>query len=480
MSLSYFWHDYETFGTDTRRDAATQFAGIRTDEDLQPIGEPVELWCRPPMDSLPHPKACLVTGVTPQACAQRGRPEAEFARRILAELAAPQTIGVGYNSLKFDDEVTRHLLWRNLIDPYAREWQNQCGRWDLLLAVRAVYAFKPDALQWPLGDDGRHSLKLERLTQANGLIHDSAHDALSDVRATLALARLIRQRQPRLWAYCQKLRDKTAVEEALGPVLGRGRRPFLHVSGMVPQERGHLALMWPLAPHPTSTHEILAWDLAHDPLELLDLDLQTIRLRMFTRRDELPEGVQRLPIKSIHLKQSPVVVSNLQTLSSGRAAELGLDLSVQQAHAAHALAQAAAFDALDWRAVHQNVWPDVERDAEISLYGGAFLSRDDRDRLDRMPALDPQALSTWSPGFQDPRLDELLLRYRARNWPESLSAEERAQWESHRAARLIEGRSGFRTLQVFQDEIDGLYDSANEQQQAILEALVDWAEALAP
>ena len=480
MATTFYWHDYETFGTDARRDAPTQFAGVRTDAQLQEIGEPLMFFCRPPLDALPHPQACLITGVTPQVCAQRGVSEAEFARRILAELAEPGTVGAGYNSLKFDDEVTRHLLWRNLLDPYAREWQNGCGRWDLLLAVRCVYALRPEGLEWPRGDDGRHSLKLERLTQANGLSHESAHDALSDVRATVALARLILQRQPRLWAYCQKMRDKAAVEEEIGAVLGHRRRPFLHVSGMVPQERGHLALMWPLAPHPTQSNEILAWDLAEDPLELLDLDLDTIGLRMFTRRDELPEGVKRLPIKSIHLKQSPVVISALNTLRPERAQSIGLDLAQQLQRAEQALARAEAFDAINWRAVHDRPRPQEPRDAELSLYGGAFISREDRRTLDAMPAMDPQALAQWMPHFQDARLDDLLLRYRARNWPQSLTVEEQAQWQAHRSARLIEGRSGFRTLQAFQDEIDRLYEAADERQQALLEALVDWAETIAP
>ncbi|WP_160018309.1 exodeoxyribonuclease I, partial [Raoultella sp. 18093] len=176
------------------------------DADLNEIGEPVMVYCRPAPDYLPDPESCLLTGITPQLCLERGLPEHEFAARIEAELARPGTIGVGYNTIRFDDEITRFMFWRNLIDPYAREWQNDCGRWDLLDVVRLTYALRPDGIEWPRKEDGSPSLKLEHLSRANGLVHEAAHDALSDVRATIALARLIRDRQPRLFEFALGLR----------------------------------------------------------------------------------------------------------------------------------------------------------------------------------------------------------------------------------------------------------------------------------
>ena len=127
-ALSFFWHDYETFGRVPRRDRPAQFAGIRTDAELNEIGPAAMHYCRPAPDSLPDPESCLLTGIVPQTCLEQGLPEHAFAAVIEGELAQPGTIGVGYNSIRFDDEVTRHLFWRNLIDPYAREWQNECGR----------------------------------------------------------------------------------------------------------------------------------------------------------------------------------------------------------------------------------------------------------------------------------------------------------------------------------------------------------------
>ncbi|HEY1392492.1 MAG TPA: exodeoxyribonuclease I, partial [Methylibium sp.] len=309
--FSFFWHDYETFGRVPRRDRPAQFAGIRTDAELNEIDAPVMHYCRPAPDYLPDPESCLLTGILPQTCLERGLPEHEFAAAIEAELAAPGTLGVGYNSIRFDDEVTRFLFWRNLIDPYAREWQNGCGRWDLLDVVRCTYALRPEGIRWPKQPDGRASFKLEHLTGANGLAHEAAHDAASDVRATIALARLIKSKQPRLWEFCLRLSRKDAVLAEIG--LGEPR-PFLHVSGMFPAERGCLGIVWPLGQHPSNKNELLVWDLAQDPGELFTLDAAAIRERLFSKAEDLPEGIARLPIKGLHINKSPVVIGNLKTL----------------------------------------------------------------------------------------------------------------------------------------------------------------------
>ena len=253
---TFLWHDYETFGVQPRRDRPAQFAAIRTDAELNEIGEPIMLYCQPAPDFLPDPQSCLITGITPQECLDKGLPEYQFAARIEQALSAPGTVGVGYNTIRFDDEITRFMFWRNLIDPYAREWQNDCGRWDLLDVVRTAYALRPDGIQWPTKADGSASFKLADLAAANGLAHEAAHDALSDVRATLALARLVRDHQPRLFEFCLGLRKKERVAAELGlPTTAQAARPFLHISGMFPSERGCLALMWPLAMHPTNKNE---------------------------------------------------------------------------------------------------------------------------------------------------------------------------------------------------------------------------------
>ena len=475
---TFLWHDYETFGAQPRRDRPAQFAAIRTDAELNEIGEPIMLYCQPANDYLPDPQSCLITGITPQQCLELGVPEHAFARQVEAAFSEPGTIGVGYNTIRFDDEVTRFLFWRNLIDPYAREWQNNCGRWDLLDVVRMAYALRPEGIAWPRHPDGRPSFRLEDLSAANGLAHESAHDALSDVRATIALARLIRSKQPKLFDFCLELRRKERVAQEMGLHLDPAmRQPFLHVSGMFPAEQGCLGLVWPLAQHPSNKNEILVWDCRHDPSELFTLDVETIRLRMFTRSSELPEGVTRLPIKSIHLNKSPMLVGNLKTLSVTMAQRWGIDVAQHHAHAQ--LAARGPSMAAVWAQVFQKPAAAVETDVDEDLYGG-FVSNGDRRKLESIRLESPERLAGMRPSFEDERLADLLFRYRARNFPQTLNEAEMQQWEEHRAARLFDGVGNARTVDQLFGEIDALSETADERAQEILGALYDYVEMIAP
>lgn len=474
---TFLWHDYETFGAQARRDRPAQFAAIRTDAELNEIGEPVMLYCQPANDFLPDPQACLITGITPQLCLEKGVPEHQFAAAIERLLAEPGTIGVGYNTIRFDDEITRFMFWRNLIDPYAREWQNDCGRWDLLDVVRTAYALRPEGMVWPTKPEGGASFKLTDLTAANGLAHEGAHDALSDVRATIALARLVRRAQPKLFEFCFALHKKDRVMAELGlPTSALTARPFWHVSGMFAPERGCLALMWPLAMHPHNKNELLAWDLAQDPRELAELNAEQMRLRLFTKTAELSPGVKRLPVKSVHLNKSPMVMGNLKLVNEATAQRWGIDLSTQLQYAA------VARDLPDMSAIWEQVYeresaarPDVDED----LYGG-FVGNADRRRLNELRQSTPERLARARPAFDDARLGELLWRYRARNFPDTLSEQEQQAWQQHRAARLLQGEAGARTLPALFDELDQLAENADERGEAILGALYDYAGSIAP
>jgi exodeoxyribonuclease-1 len=475
--FSFFWHDYETFGAVPRRDRPAQFAGLRTDAELNPIDAPVMCYCRPAPDFLPEPEACLLTGILPQHCLEQGVPEHAFAAAIEAQLARPGTVGVGYNSIRFDDEVTRFLFWRNLIDPYAREWQNQCGRWDLLDVLRCAWALRPEGIEWPRHEDGRPSFKLQDFTRANGLDHDDAHDALSDVRATLALARLVKAKQPRLWDFCLRLRKKDAVLDEIGAAQSQGQ-PFLHVSGMYGPERGCIAVVWPLAPHPVNKNEIIVWDLGQDPSELPRLDVESLRLRMFSKSEDLPEGVTRLPIKTVHINKSPVVIANLKTLKPEMALRWGIDMNQALRHADVAARHAKLLAGM-WPEVFQR--PEAPRrvDVDEDLYGG-FVGNGDRRTLQRLRALSPEQLAAKRLDFADARLDELLLRYRARNFPETLNDAEAEQWHTHVAARLCDGAHGALDLRTFEQRVAALESGADERGRRLLAALRDYAAGIAP
>ena len=291
-----YWHDYETWGEVPSLDRPSQFAGLRTDEDLNVIGAPLVIYCQPSNDVVPKPEACLITGITPQKALADGIPEPQFMAAIHAQLSVPGTCGVGYNSLRFDDEVTRYGLYRNFYDPYEREWKNGNSRWDIIDMVRLARAVRPEGIEWPNHDDGHPSFKLEHLTQANGLIHQDAHDALSDVHATIAVAKLIKQKQPKLYDYVYQLRDKHRLSALLDL---QTQKPLLHISSMFPAERGCAAIVMPIAMHPVNKNGVIVFDLSSDPEMLLNLDSEQIAQRVFTRTEDLAKGVARIPLKLI-------------------------------------------------------------------------------------------------------------------------------------------------------------------------------------
>lgn len=473
MKHTFLWHDYETFGAQARQDRPAQFAAIRTDADLNEIEEPITLYCKPAPDFLPDPHACLITKITPNYCLEHGVPEHQFAATIEQAFSKTNTIGVGYNSIRFDDEITRFLFWRNLIDPYAREWQNNCGRWDIMDMVRTAYALRPDGINWPINEEGKPSFRLEHLTAANNITHDAAHDALSDVRATIALARLIKQKHAKLFDYCFSLHKKDAVLSALGLPI---KRPFLHVSGMFGTDKGCIAVMWPIATHPHNKNEIIAWDLSYDPRELTTLSAETIHQRMFTKTSDLSEGETRLPIKSIHINKSPIVINNINTLSAERAKHWSIDMEVIQTNAQHAKNLPNMHDI--WEAVFKhNALPPS--DVDEALYQG-FTNNSDKRSLESLRVLTPEQLARSNPHFDDARLTELFFRYRARNFPITLTTDESAQWEAHLTSRLLDEASKKRTIPAFLQTIGELSNTCTPEQMIVLDQLRQYAIQITP
>lgn len=475
MSESFYWYDYETFGADPGRDRPVQFAGIRTDTELNVVGEPLEIFARPSRDVLPHPAACLMTGISPARALEKGVPEATFIARIHEQLARPGTCGVGYNSIRFDDEVTRYTLYRNFFDPYEHAWKDGNSRWDIIDMVRLAHALRPETLDWPRGDDGRPSFRLELLTRANGIGHEAAHDALSDVRATVALARLIRERQPRLFDYALQMRDKRAVLRQLDiPAM----KPVLHVSGMFGADRCNIALVAPLAAHPVNRNEIVCFDLGADPAALAELDADTLRERLFARAEELPEGVERPGLKSVHINRSPVLVTP-KLLDPETAERLRIDVPRCREHRRRLRSIKGLARKL--RRVYEGREPPVITDPERMLYSGGFFSDADRRVMERVRSATPEQLREESFVFEDARAPEMLFRYRARNYPESLDAEERARWEEYRYRYLTDPDAGAGiTLERYRREIERLLagEDLGEAERALLEELLEYGDGL--
>lgn len=433
---SILWHDYETFGSDPRRDRPSQFAGIRTDAELNVIGEPLSLYCKPAPDFLPHPAACRITGISPQKALAEGVNEAEFCKRILQEMAEPGTCVSGYNSIRFDDEVTRHLLYRCFHDPYEREWKHGNSRWDLIDVLRTTRALRPDGIEWPLKEDGSPSFRLEALTAANGIPHSGAHDALVDVRATIDMARLVRAKQPRLYDWLYSLRNKNRV---LAQLDLHSRTPVVHVSGRYPAQRGCLGIVMPLMRQADNANGIIVLNLLSDPAPWLELDAEEIRAKLYRPSSGLAEGEERIGLKVLHLNRCPSVAP-LGVLNAEIQQRYAIDLEAVAAHRAKVLAATDLDERL--RQVFAPPTYEEQNDPDFMLYAGGFFDDHDKRLMQQLQRLQPAALDSLAGQFHDARLPELLFRYRARNWPDSLNSEENRRWQDYCRSRLLGERPG--------------------------------------
>jgi exodeoxyribonuclease-1 len=470
VTSSIFWHDYETTGINPRCDRPLQVAGVRTDLDLNEIEPPINLYCRPSDDILPHPAACLVTGITPQQLAAQGLCEAEFMTRVHEQLARPGTCSAGYNTLRFDDEVTRYSLYRNFFDPYAREWQGGNSRWDLIDVVRTAYALRPEGIEWPQ-QDGRTSLRLELLSKANGIDHGHAHEALSDVRATIALARLIRQKQPKLYEWLFQLRSKHKVMEQI-----RLLQPLVHISGRFSAARNYLGVVLPLAWHPRNRNALIVCDLHQETLPLIRESAEVLRERLYTRHDELSDGQLPVPLKLVQINRCPVVAP-LSVLRPVDQQRLGIDLPLLQARG-EALANQQALWQDKLAVIYGKEDFAPSEDPEQQLYDG-FLGDRDRRLCEQVRTLDPAQLGHGHWMFDDPRMAELLFRYRARNFPATLNSEERQRWYAFCQQRLSDPVWGApNTLGDFEQARQSAWANADEAGRRVLDAWQVHAQTL--
>ncbi|WP_211665140.1 exodeoxyribonuclease I [Leucothrix arctica] len=469
-----FWHDYETWGVNPRKDRASQFAGIRTNMELEIINEPVMIYCQPSVDFLPHPEAVLITGITPQKAAAEGLPESEFYNRIHEELAKPGTCGVGYNSLRFDDEVTRFGFYRNFIDPYAREWQNGNSRWDILDLVRMTHALRPEGIVWPEREPGVTSFRLELLTEANDIEHEGAHDALVDVRATIAMAKLIKDKQPRLFDFYFSLREKHKASDLLSL---HKQQVVLHISGMVPAELGCITPVIPLMQHPVNKNEIICFDLRQHPDQLLKSTPEEMATSLYTpnaeRTDDMPP---RLALKGVHINKCPALAPP-KTLSAEQAEKWQIDWTVIEEHKQILLADTSLLDRL--AELYGQTRDHGPSDADSALYNG-FINASDRKLCNFVINQSAERLASENIVFSDPRLQTLLFRYRARNFPETLDQQEQWQWQEFCRARLLDGEYGCDfTAQDFQDSMQDISQrDLSDEQKETLQGLLDWVQGL--
>lgn len=473
---SFLFYDLETFGADPRTSRIAQFAAIRTDCDLNQIDEPISVFVRPADDLLPSPGATMVTGIAPQQALAEGMSEAAAFALIFEEMARPETCTLGYNSLRFDDEFVRYGLFRNFFDAYEREWRGGNSRWDLLDVLRLAHALRPDGLVWPRREDGATSFKLEHLAEANGVRIGDAHEALSDVRALIGLARRLKQTQPKLWDYALRLRDKRYAASLLDVV---AMKPVLHVSQKFPASRLCAAAVLPVARHPRIDSRVIVFDLEQDPDALLRLEPEEIAERLYVRAIDLPEGEARVALKEVHTNRCPALVA-WDHLRGPDFDRLRIDPVVAESRAAR-IREAGPGLVEKVRQVYAFERERVPVDVDASLYDG-FIGDGDKRLFPQVRTTPPEALGLAEFPFRDVRLPEMLFRYRARNWPQTLDNEEWARWNDYRRWRL-HGESGASeySFERFAREIAELrvVHAQDSGRQVLLDRLDVWGRDIA-
>lgn len=469
---SFFFYDLETSGISPREGRIMQFAGQRTSLDLEPLGDPINLLIKLTPDILPEPDAIFITGITPQQTLADGITEAEFVKIFNKDIARAGTIFVGYNSVRFDDEFMRYTLYRNFCDAYEWQWRDDRSRWDLLDVVRMTRALRPDGIKWPFAPNGSPTNRLELLTSLNKLDHTNAHDALSDVNATIALANLIKSKQPDLFKYLLDMRDKKKVAG-----LVESGQPFVYSSGKYSNEHEKTTVVVHLAKHPKKQAS-LVYDLRHDPSEFAALSVNELAERMkWTHDDNAPA---RLPVKALQYNKCPAVAP-LGVLDKSSQKRLELDIKSIEANRQKLTTDfikkvLAATEQLD--SAYQNEMFASDQLVDAQLYDG-FIGDADKRIMNELRQSSPDRLSNFQ--FNDKRLNALLPLYKARNYPASLSDEERSSWDNYRQSRLIGGGTSSRMAKFGQRLATLASDPKLDKNKAfLLEELQLYAESIMP
>lgn len=468
MTKTFFFYDLETSGLSPREDRIMQFAGQRTDMNLQPIGEPYNLLVRLNDDTLPSPDALMVTGITPQQTVADGYSEAEFAKILINDIFTQDTCAVGFNSIRFDDEFVRHTLWRNFYDPYEWTWSEGRSRWDMLDVIRLTRALRPEGINWPMVD-GVAVNRLELLSKENKLTHDKAHDALSDVEALIDVTRLLREKQPQLYDYLFKMRDKKEIKKLVNL---DDKKPFVYSSGRYDTEFNKTTVAFPLTAGKNGN--VVVYDLRYDPAPLIDLSTKDLAAKLYAKYDERKaEGFIKLPVKELQYNRAPAIAPMGVLEQNNGWQKISLDLKSVEQH--KKILMSAPHFAENIREIIQQC-PEFAKaiDPEAQLYDG-FLSDRDRLRVETVRNASERELADFHPTFDDDRLPPLLLHYKARNYPKTLSEAEIDLWETWRASRIN------RQLPEFMASLSRLANlESDEQKQFILSELQLWAESIVP
>lgn len=455
----FIWHDYETSGINKALDRPVQFAAIKTDNYLKPTGEQWDFYCKLTNDIIPKASAMVLTRINPFYLEKEGLEEYEFAKKIFDIMIEPNTCSLGYNTIKFDDEVTRNLFYRNFFEIYDRENKNGNSRWDLIDLTRAFYAISPDGLKWPKKDDGTPDFKLENLAKENDLIQEQAHNALSDVRATLNLAQILRKNNKDLFDYIYLMKSKENIIQLMDDNL-KQYKLLGWVSSFVKANQGCLTFIQPFLKVKNFGEQYWCVDFTSSEEafnELIQNPKKCLLNKFKKQDDEISLGGALCQIRP---NKSPIIIhpSKLKKVDWGR-----LGISGDEIKQRYAKIQSFLKNEEWLKEINEAIYelPKIEPyiDVEQKIYQGNFLSYDDKRRCSLIRGKKEPIDKMW-PKFSDERMSELLFRYKNRHSIET-TEKEKADWKEWVKKKLI-----------------GTFDNSTEKYShgSIGEFLTDWKE----
>jgi exodeoxyribonuclease-1 len=253
------------------------------------------------------------------------------------------------------------------------------------------------------------------------------------------------------------------------------RKPVLHVSSKFLAINGCAALVVPIAIHPRNSNGVIVIDLAQNPDEWVHLTADEISKKLYTPSAEMAEGENRVGIKTIHINKSPMLVT-AKALEEKRAAELGVDLAECRKNY------------LLWKNIDPSVIekirevldtePPERGDVDSMLYS-QFLPNSDKSLLQQVRMSTPEDLAAGKLPFTDERLPDLLFRYRARNWPESLSEDEKGLWAEFCHQRIHDPEGGGSIVMIdYLAELAELKikNDLSDKDRNVLDALEEYAK----
>jgi exodeoxyribonuclease-1 len=472
MSKTIFVHDYETFGIDPRSDRVSQFAGIRVDENFNIVEEPVNIYCKPAEDFFPSPEACLITRISPFKALEKGLPENEFFLEVEKELGRSRTCSMGYNTIEFDDEFTRNGFYRNFINPYAREWQNGNSRWDLINVLRVIHAIKPDAFNVPSDENGRPSFRLEKLTEANGIEHENAHDALSDVIGTIEMAKIAKKNAPEIFDVLYKQRQKNSVQALID-----SEKPLLVASPFFGHEKNYVEIIYPIGQNSKNKNEYYCIKINHENVsDILNLSTEEINDAIFNREND-----KTIPIHKIQINKCPIILP-MTFINKEIANRFGFngELCRENVNLIKNKGKQTFTDKIE------NVFNmkgfEKFTDPDLMLYNG-FFSRNDDMEIQKIRNKKIEELVNHNiPSNIDQRIPDLLFRYIGRNKPELFENDDKVKWNEYCVNRLTKPEfNASLTRDIYYEKLSNISksdDFSHDLKETLIKDLYKYGEML--